>query len=113
MLKISVLQAATTCKLYRISMAWIVKSYQARSQYDCGDPCQRKNTAVMVKTLHQNGLHDISSVLYKVVSILATIPATSCTAERSSSTFRHIHDGTNRLSSITVINIERIHVFVY
>ena len=38
--------------------------------YNCGDPCQRKNAAVMVKTMHQNGLHDILPVLYKVASIL-------------------------------------------
>ena len=58
--------------------------------YDCGDPCQRKNAAVMVKTMHQNGLHDILPVLYKVTSILATIPATLCSAERSFSALRRI-----------------------
>ena len=58
--------------------------------YDCVDPCQRKNAAVMVKTMHQNGLHDILPVLYKVASILATIPATLCSAERSFSALRRI-----------------------
>ena len=58
--------------------------------YDCGDPCQRKNAAVMVKTMHQNRLHDILPVLYKVASILPTIPATSCSAERSFSALRRI-----------------------
>ena len=58
--------------------------------YDCGDPCQRKNAPVMVKTMHQNGLHDILPVLYKVASILATIPATSCSAKRSFSALRRI-----------------------
>ena len=43
--------------------------------------------------MHLNGLHDILPVWYKVASILATIPATSCSADR--------------LSSIAVINIER------
>ena len=67
--------------------------------YDCVDPCQRKNAAVMVKTMHQNGLHDILPVLYK--------------AERSFSALRHIKKflrftmGQDRLSSIAVINIER------
>ena len=81
--------------------------------YDCGGPCQRKNAAVMVKTMHQNGLHDILPVLYKVTSILATIPATSCSAERSFSALRRIKTflrstmGQDRLSSIAVINIER------
>ena len=81
--------------------------------YDCGDPCQRKNAAVIVKTMHQNGLHDILPVLYKVASILARIPATSCSAERSFSALRRIKTflrstmGQDRLSSIAVINIER------
>ena len=81
--------------------------------YDCGDPCQRKNAAVMVKTMHQNGLHDILPVLYKVTSILATIPATSCSAERSFSPLRRIKTflrstmGQNRLGIIDVINVER------
>jgi len=82
--------------------------------YDCGDPCQRKNAAAMVKTMpDQNGLHDILPVLYKVTSILATIPVTSCSAERSFSALRRIKTflrctmGQDRLSSIAVINIER------
>ena len=58
--------------------------------YHCGNPCQRKNAAVMVNTMHQNGLHDILPVLYKVASILATIPAASCSAERSFSALRRI-----------------------
>ena len=64
-------------------------------------------------TMHQNGLHDILPVLYKVASILATIPATLCSAERSFSALRCIKTslrstiGQDRLSSIAVINIER------
>ena len=81
--------------------------------YDCGNPCQRKNATVMVKTMHQKGLHHILPGLYKVTSILATISATSCSAERSFSALRRIETflrstkGQDRLSSITVINIER------
>ena len=81
--------------------------------YNCGDPCQRKNAAAMVKTMHQNGLHDILPVLYKVASILARIPATSCSAERSFSalcrikTFLRSTMRQDRLSSIAVIYIER------
>ena len=81
--------------------------------YDCGGPCQRKNAAVMVKTMHQNGLHYILPGLYKVISILATIPATSCSAERSFSALRRIKTflrstmGQDQLRSIAVINIER------
>ena len=54
------------------------------------DPCQRQNAAVMVKTMHQNGLHDILPVLYKVASILATNAATSFSAERSFRALRRI-----------------------
>ena len=81
--------------------------------YNCGDPCQRQNVAVTVKTMHQNGLHDILPVLYKVASILATIPATSCSAERSFRALRRIKAflrstiGQDRLSSLAVINIKR------
>ena len=77
------------------------------------DPCQRQNAAVMVKTMHQNGLHDILPVQNRVTSIPATIPATSCSAERSFSALRRIKTflrstiGQYRLSSIAVINIER------
>ena len=60
------------------------------SAEDNGSPGQRKNAAVMVKTMHQNGLRDILPVLYKVASILATVPATSCSAERSFSALRRI-----------------------
>ena len=38
--------------------------------YDCGDPCQRKNAAVMVKTMHQNGLHYILPGLYKEARLI-------------------------------------------
>ena len=59
--------------------------------------------------MHQNGLHDILPVLYKVASIQATIPAIPCSAERSFSALRRIKTflrskmGQDRL---TVINIK-------
>ena len=77
--------------------------------YNCGDLGQRQNAAVTVKTMHQNGLHDILPVLYRVASILATIPATSCSAERSFSALRRIKTflrstvGQDRLSSIALL----------
>ena len=89
----AVLQASTTYQLYQISMVWIVKCYQVRSQSlkttTLGTHAREKNAAVMVKTTHQNDLHDILPVLYKVASILATIPATLCSAERSFSALLH------------------------
>ena len=41
-----------------------------------------KRAAAVVKTLYKNGLHTVLPVFYKASSILATIPATSCSAER-------------------------------
>ena len=68
--------------------------------------------AVIVKAINQRGLHDILSPS-KVASILATIFATSCSAERSSSALRRIvrdifqiHYEARPLSNIAVINIE-------
>ena len=103
----------TVSNFYGVDSEMLSSEKSIFENYDCGDPCQRKNVAVMVMTMHQNGLHDILPVLYKVASILATIPATSCSAERSFSALRCIKTflrptmGQDRLSSIAVINIER------
>ena len=80
----------TVSNFYGVDSEMLSSEKSIFENYDCGDPCQRKNAAVMVKTMHQNGLHDILPVLYKVTSILATIPATSCSAERSFSALRRI-----------------------
>ena len=42
---------------------------------------------MIVKIMYQNGLHDILPVLYKVTSILATMSATLCSAERTFSAY--------------------------
>ena len=42
----------------------------------------------MVETMQENDLFDIFPEFAKVVHILAVIPATSCSAERSFSTLR-------------------------
>ncbi|XP_068703729.1 zinc finger MYM-type protein 1-like [Montipora foliosa] len=103
----------TVSNFYGVDSEMLSSEKSSFENYDCGDPFQRKNAAMMVKTMHQNGLHDILPVLYKVASILATIPATSCSAERSFSAHRRIKTflrstmGQDRLSSIAVINIER------
>ena len=80
----------TVSNFYGVDSEMLSSEKSIFENYDCVDPCQRKNAAVMVKTMHQNGLHDILPVLYKVASILATIPATSCSAERSFSALRRI-----------------------
>ena len=103
----------TVSNFYGVDSEMLSSEKSIFENYDCGDPCQRKNTAVMLKTMHQNGLHDILPVLYKVASILATIPASSCSAEGSFSVLRRIKTflrstmGQDRLSNIAVINIER------
>ena len=103
----------TVSNFYGVDSEMLSSEKSIFENYDCGGPCQRKNAAVMVKTMYQNGLHYILPVLYKVISILATIPATSCSAERSFSVLRGIKTflrstiRQNRLSGIDVINIER------
>ena len=65
-----------------------------------------KRAAAVVKTLYENGLHTVLPVFYKASSILATISATSCSAERSFSGLRRVKTylrstmGQERLSSI-------------
>ena len=81
---------------------------------DADDPCvEKNNAAIIVNRMYQNGVHEILPVAYEVFSILATIPATSCSAERSFSTLRCLKTylrstmGHERLNSIALINIER------
>ncbi|XP_068680521.1 zinc finger MYM-type protein 1-like [Montipora foliosa] len=103
----------TVSNFYGVDSEMLSSEKSIFENYDCGDPCQRKNAAVMLKTMHQNGLHDILPVLYKVASILPTISASSCSAEGSFSALRRIKIylrstmGQDRLSNIAVINIER------
>ena len=74
---------------------------------------QTKNAAVIVKRMYENGVSEVLPVLYKVFSILVTIPATSCSAERSFSALRRLKAylrstmGDRRLNSLGLINIER------
>ena len=103
----------TVSNFYGVDSEMLSSEKSIFENYDSRDPCQRKNAAVMVKTMHQNDLHDILPVLYKVASILATIPATLCSAERSFSALCHIKTflkstmGQDPLDSIAIINIER------
>ena len=67
----------------------------------------------MLETMHENDLFDMLPEFSNVVHILAVIPATSCSAERSFSTFRRLKTylrstmGQQRVSNIALINIER------
>ena len=71
---------------------------------------QTKNAAVIVKRMYENGVSEVLPVLF---SILATIPATSCSAERSFSALRRLKTylrstmGDRRLNSLALINIQR------
>ena len=65
------------------------------------------------ETMHKNDPFDIFPEFSKVVHILAVIPATSCSAERSFSALRRLKTylrstmGQQRVSNIALINIER------
>ena len=62
--------------------------YQNTVNYDIC--CRTKTAAGMVNRMFQDGLCDLLPVLYEVATILASIPATSCSAERSFSGLRRI-----------------------
>ena len=64
----------------------------------------------MLETMHENGLFDMFPEFSNVVHILAVIPATSCSAERSFSALRRLKltsMGQKLVSNIALINIER------
>ena len=67
----------------------------------------------ILETMYENDLFDIFPEFSKVVHILAVIPATSCSVERSFSALRRLKTylrntmGQQRVSNITLINIER------
>ena len=77
------------------------------------NPAEIKHASSVIKFMFQNGLHEVLPVLYKVCTILTTIPATSCSAERSFSDLRRIKTylrstmRQDRLSSLALICIER------
>ncbi|CAH3154911.1 unnamed protein product, partial [Porites evermanni] len=54
------------------------------------EPKSLKTAADVIETLHANRLFEMVPEFSKVVSILAVIPATSCSAERSFSGLRRL-----------------------
>ena len=70
-------------------------------------------THKIVKWLHEDGIALILPTYKEAETILASIPATSCSAERSFSALRRIKTylrnttGEERLSAIAILNIER------
>ena len=77
-----------------------------------------KRAAAVVKTLYENGLHTVLPVFYKASSILATIPATSCSAERFFSglprvkTYLRSTMGQERLSSVFLFFAWNEHILI-
>ena len=69
--------------------------------------------ADVVSTLYNNDLHVVLPVFNQVANILATTPATSCSAERSFSALRRMKTylrstmGQTRLNSLAILNTER------
>ena len=72
-----------------------------------------KTAAGFIDVLHENSLYEITPEFSKVASILAVIPTTSCSAERSFSGIRqfktYLRDtmGQHRLNSLAIICIQR------
>ena len=66
----------------------------------------------IVELAYKQGHHEILPLFYKVASILATIPTTSCSAEGSFSTLRRIKTylrstmDQDRLHDLAIINVE-------
>ena len=83
------------------------------------EPKSLKTAADVIETLHANRLFEMVPEFSKVVSILAVIPAKSCSAERSFSGLRRLKTylcstmGQSRLNSLAIISIERAYGNIY
>ena len=70
-------------------------------------------TYELIKWLHEAGISQILPTYYAALKILASIPTTSCSAERSFSALRRIKTylrnriSEERLSAVAILNIER------
>ena len=71
----------------------------------------------MLETMQENDLLDIFPEFSKMVHILAVIPVTSCSAERSFSALRRLKTylrsimGQRRVNNIALLNIERTYAY--
>ena len=85
----------------------LFKNVDRNSAVKCKTVCQ------VVEQMHLLSLNEILPHFSKVCQILATIPATSCSAERSFSCLRRLKTytratmGGERFNSLAIINIER------
>ena len=75
--------------------------------FDNPVPFEGNQAATVVNTLYENGLNEVLPVFCKTSSILATISATSCSAERSFSGLRRVK--TCLRSSIALLAMESVY----
>ena len=68
---------------YRLHMEILAAEKENFWNFLQKNPAEIKHASFVIKFMFQNGRHEVLPVLYKVCSILTTIPATSCSSERS------------------------------
>ena len=104
---------ALVSSFYTLDMAILTAEKAIFQNFLAKNTAEMKGATMIVENMFQNWLHEVLPVFYRVCSILATIPATSCSAERSFSGLRRVKTylrstmGQERLSSIALICIER------
>ena len=75
-----------------------------------------RSASDLVEMLHKHKFYDLLPQFSHIANIFATIPASSCTAERSFSALRRLKTylrnsmGETRLSNLALLNIERSYV---
>ena len=100
---------ALVSSFYELDMEILAAEKEIFQNFAQKNPSEIKHASSIVKFMFQNELHEVFPVFYKVCSILTTIPATSCSAERSFSDLRRIKTylrstmGQDRLSSLALI----------
>ena len=88
--------------------SFLEADHQLLRKYLDGNNC----TDELIPKLHSSGVLDMMPELLKVIQIFRSIPATSCSSERSFSSLRRIKTylritiGQDRLSSVALINME-------
>lgn len=99
--------------LLQVEKSTYENSVSTYGDEDSNPRSRAKTVADVVYNMYTDGLNELLPVLYEAATILASIPATSCSAERSFSGLRRMKTylrstmGQERLNSIAVINIER------
>lgn len=101
-------------EFYELNEELLVADHRLFTTFKKGHPdVEGKSAAEVVELLHEYELVDILPEFSKAAIILAVIPATSCSAERSFSGLRRMKTylrnsmGQKRLSNIALLNIER------